>query len=250
MLQLGDVTLGSAPRVAVCLRDNTAQETLDEIVRAGADMVELRIDEFADWSPEYVLEQVRRIKQLPIIATVRAKHEGGAWDRDDKERLELYRRVAPHVQAIDIELSSLSIVFEAFKLAARVGILSIGSYHNFSETPDLRILEGCARQAQDMGADVAKIATFCAVAEDVRRLATFTASCPHAVISMGMGPYGGLTRILFPALGSQLVYAACGRPTAPGQLSFQDTIAYLRAFYPEYNRDRPDTREYSGNREE
>ncbi len=250
MLRLGDVTLGSIPRVVVCLRDNTPQATLDGLVRAGVDAVELRIDEFTGRSPAYVTGQVKRVKGLPVIATIRASREGGAWDQDDMARLHLYRRVAPCVQAIDVEISSSDIAAEVFQMASRSGILSIGSYHDFARTPGARTLKERARQARNMGADIVKVATFCAGTEDVRRLALFTAAEPHPVVSMGMGPYGGLTRILLPALGSALVYAACGRPTAPGQLSFADTIAYLKEFYPEYNRDRPDARPRREKRED
>ncbi|HNR29661.1 MAG TPA: type I 3-dehydroquinate dehydratase [Candidatus Hydrogenedentes bacterium] len=238
MLYLGAVTLGPVPRVVVCLRDNTPPATLDAIAAAGADAVELRIDEFTDQSPAYVLEQIERARRLPIIATIRGRLEGGAWNRSEKERLELYRAVAPHVQALDIEFSSLDIAFEVMKIAAKSGALAIGSYHNFTETPVPEILEECAHQGHVVGADVAKVATLCTTCEDVLHLATFTAESLHPLISVGMGPYGALTRIILPALGSLLVYAACDRPTAPGQLSYQDTIAFLRAFYPDYNREK------------
>jgi 3-dehydroquinate dehydratase-1 len=48
------------------------------------------------------------------------------------------------------------------------------------------------------------------------------------LIVIGMGDAGVASRVLFPALGSLLTYAAAGTQTAPGQLALDEAVALLR----------------------
>jgi len=111
--------------------------------------------------------------------------------------------------------------------------LVIGSHHDFDGTPGLAELGDIAAAAFDQGADVAKVAAQCNTAEDVQTLAAFCLGWRHrGVIVVGMGPDAMLSRVFFPALGSLITYTFLGEATAPGQLTCEETLRYIDAFYP------------------
>jgi 3-dehydroquinate dehydratase-1 len=58
-------------------------------------------------------------------------------------------------------------------------------------------------------------------------LAATLAQRTAGVVTLGMGPWGPLTRVVLPAAGSLLTYGSVGRPTAPGQVS----VAELRGLF-------------------
>ena len=67
----------------------------------------------------------------------------------------------------------------------------------------------------------------------LQNLAEFTLAHRHRpLVTIGMGAAGAASRIFFPALGSLLTYTFLGAPTAPGQLTCEETLHYLTAFYP------------------
>ena len=95
---------------------------------------------------------------------------------------------------------------------------SIVSFHDFDYTPDTPGLEDILERAQAAGADIVKIAVHCNDLDDLRRLAAFTiAHADQPLITIGMGPHGAVSRMLFPALGSLITYAYVGTPSAPGR---------------------------------
>jgi len=231
--QIGTVPLGLRPAVAVAVNDKPDRRELDACMANGADVVELRIDQFASRDVSYVLDVCKRFEGMPRLATIRASNEGGAWAGSEPERAALYRALLPHTEAVDCELSAphcAAVVAEARK----AGVLSIASYHHFTLCPSEQRLQELADKSMDVGADVVKVAAFCSTPEEMRRLARFTLDqADRGVIVVGMGAWAAASRIFFPALGSLLTYTFLGMPSAPGQLNCDDTIHYLSALYPE-----------------
>ena len=233
MLHLGSVSLGGGhPRVAIAIQDVVEP---DAIRVAGDNVVlELRLDALSDQRPEALLGFVRRYVGFPLLATIRRREEGGGWKGTADERLACYEAVLPEVHAVDVEIGACDIAPEVVRMARAQGRLTIGSFHNFSETPDMDVLEGVHSQGRALGMEIVKVAARCNSREDVRRLAYFTLAHQHEqVITIGMGAHGLASRIFFPALGSLLTYTFLGQPTAPGQLNCEDTLKYLDVFYPE-----------------
>lgn len=101
------------------------------------------------------------------------------------------------------------------------------SYHQYSKTPSLRFLQKKARSMKKTGADIIKIACMTNELEDTETLIQLALELsrkkiPHIVI--GMGKLGILTRIMGSYLGNVLTYASGPLKTAPGQLSYEETI--------------------------
>ncbi|MBP2333981.1 3-dehydroquinate dehydratase-1 [Saccharothrix coeruleofusca] len=228
------------PLVAVSFYDNDCARTAKEAKAAGVDVAELRVDQFERTDVEHVLACAAEFGDLATLATVRSRREGGEWGGSEQQRLELFRALAPHVDAVDVELSSREIRDDVIAEARRHDAVVIASYHDFERTPELDRLRAVVAEAGEVGADLVKVSTMANSREDVRRLATLLTNAPEdlGMIVIGMGATGTLSRVFFPALGSRLTYSFIGdRPTS-GQLEFGETSRLLRQFYPDFDRRR------------
>lgn len=224
------------PLVAVGFADKTPLYQISEAIKCGLDVAELRIDLYSSFDCAYVLREVRKFKNLPTVATIRIKREGGNWSGSDSDRLSLFRALINEVNAVDVELASKSILSQVAALAHAANKLVFVSYHNFDSTPKLSTLNGIARKAKAAGADIVKMATFAKNKKDLQTLAMFTIeNSDLGVVSIAMGSKGVVSRLFFPALGSRLTYAYMGKITAPGQLHFDETSELMRKCYPEFN---------------
>ncbi len=233
LLRIGSVELGPAPRVAVTVRNGVPRPEIEQVLDAGADFVELRIDLFKTQERTFVLNEARRYAGIPTIATIRCAAEGGGWNGPEEERLNLYLALLPHVDAVDVELSAHPLCGKVFAQARNEHRLGIGSYHNFDGTPSLPELNAIYAAGKHSGADIVKVAASCRTTDDVHTLAQFTLEHKDEnVIVIGMGALGRLTRIFFPALGSRITFTFMEESAAPGQLNWRDTLKYLEAFFP------------------
>jgi len=216
--------------------DDTSDDShISDAVSAGLDVVEIRIDRFHTSDPAEIVGHVQRFSDLPTIATIRTKAEGGGWEGTGDERLALFTAVAPQVDAIDIELLSTDILPDVVSLAKGLDRTVIISHHDFQKTPPRSELDAMARRAKEAGADLVKISTMAETLDDLRTLTAFLIdNVDLGLIVIAMGPHGVVSRVAFPVLGSRITYAFSGVPTVSGQLPFSDTFDMLRLFSPLY----------------
>jgi 3-dehydroquinate dehydratase-1 len=107
------------------------------------------------------------------------------------------------------------------------------SAHDFQATPAREVLLALIDRARTLGADLPKLATYAASPEDLRTLLDVTLAARDAgVVTLGMGPFGPLSRVVLPAAGSLLTYGSVGRPTAPGQVPVADLAGWLARLLP------------------
>lgn len=239
MIVLGTAVLNGTPRIAVSFNDAATDRQISRAKDSGVDIVELRIDQFSNFDPDHVLQQVKRFNDFPVIATVRSRSEGGASALSEQQRLNIFQKIINHVDAVDIELSAEEIREQVISLAHEARKIACVSFHDFHQTPPLPDLDKVVKSAEFLKADIIKIATLANNQEDVKRLALFTINnSSKNIIVIAMGSKGAQSRILFPALGSLLTYAYWGPSTAPGQLPFERTMELLRALYPKYNEEK------------
>jgi 3-dehydroquinate dehydratase-1 len=230
-LQIGGVTLGERPRLVAAGGDAEVGALANA---AAADVVELRGDLFADPSVTEVTAALERLAAAgrPILFTARAASEGGRA-MDEERRAALYDAALPFVQALDVEIASRALVERLAPLARARGCLLILSAHDFSQTPSTDDLATVAERGRALGADVVKLATTTQSFADVQTLLAVTlAQRPAGVVTLGMGPYGPLTRIVLPAAGSLLTYGSVGRPTAPGQIAVAEIRRVFDSLLP------------------
>ncbi|MFA6244362.1 MAG: type I 3-dehydroquinate dehydratase, partial [Candidatus Hydrogenedentales bacterium] len=178
--------------------------------------------------------EIEKFDGAPLLATIRSSFEGGNWKGSEEDRLALFKAVLPKVDAVDIEISSLEIRDDVIAAARESGKPAIGSFHDFKGTPPLHVIQAMADEGWKCRATFVKVATHCQDWNDLRTLAEFTLhNVSLGVVSIGMGPAGLCSRVLFPALGSLFTFASFGNGTAPGQMGLEETAGYLRTFYPQ-----------------
>jgi 3-dehydroquinate dehydratase I len=217
--------VGPAPRVVGVLSSLAPQREL------CGDILEVRLDKMArpaDW-----LQRCAALQSggKPVLLTVRLRAEGGDWENDDEQRLEIYRQGLLELAAVDVELSSV-ICRAVARAASRLKKASVISFHDFEKTPPLRELCAIVEKAHAIGS-IAKVSTRIRAERDVdvlRALLRRRWAKPLCVI--GMGRTWSKTRVLFATLGSCLTYGYLDQPTAPGQTSAAELVRRLRRASP------------------
>jgi len=232
-LAIGAVPLAAGtPRIVAA----GSEREVDALVTAdGADVVELRADLGDDPRPETLPAVVARLRAggRPVILTVRSAAEGGRA-LDDERRAALYVAGLPHVDAIDLEIASTALVADIVPRARTAGRTVILSAHVLDTTPPAATLAPLVDRAASLGADVTKLVTLARKPEDLQTLIDVTlATRARGIVTLAMGPWGPLSRIVLPAAGSLLTYGHVGAPTAPsGQLSVTEVADLVRRLYP------------------
>lgn len=232
-MQIGSYNLGKKPAIVAAISDQVLNE---DIVKEAPDVLELRVDNFVSFDPNFVTEQIQKRKELnlPLILTIRNDPLEGAsgLSVSDSERLNLFRENIQYVDAVDIELSS-EILSDVVSLAKDAKKRVLVSAHNFQKTPPRDELDDILRRAKDIGAHIVKVAAFANEEEDIECLKQFTIDHKDDnIVTMSLGNLGSRTRFEFVKLGSLLTYSFIGEATAPGQLTIKELKEHL--FLDEY----------------
>jgi 3-dehydroquinate dehydratase-1 len=218
----------------------TVMAELAVLLPKKPDVLEWRVDFFegiADTAA--VIELARAIKQAagdtPLLFTRRSSLEGGEKIAlSETQVIAMYGAVCQSraIDLIDYEMANdPANVAQVRTAATRNGIALVLSFHDFAATPALETL--CERflQAQQLGADVAKIAVMPQDLDDVLTLLRATRQASQTLhiplISMSMGPYGSLTRLFGWAFGSALSFSVGAASSAPGQVPIEDLNTVL-----------------------
>jgi 3-dehydroquinate dehydratase-1 len=179
-----------------------------------ADMLELRLDLMED-DPLSILEAVKKVAKIPIIATVRWPAEGGEFKGSEGERLELLIRASAFADYIDVELRC-GLLGKLLKTVERP---IIASYHDFSRTPARQELRSILAEMKNAGAEIAKIAATPIRLQDNLEILHLLLEADMPLCVIAMGRMGRHLRAVAPLYGSALTYGYVSQPTAPGQMS-------------------------------
>ena len=234
---------GAFPLICVPLvgrsRDAVLAE-VDVVLPKKPDVLEWRVDFFeALGDTAHVIDTARAIRDrvgpIPVMFTRRSSLEGGEKIAlAEPQVVQLYAEVCASrlVDLIDYETVNAAADFARLRAVSReYDIALIGSYHNFQETPDAAALAARFALAQSREADIAKVAVMPKGPQDVLTLlgATHDASQSLSIplISMSMGPYGSLSRMVGFVYGSALTWAVGKSSSAPGQVPIEDLRAVL-----------------------
>lgn len=229
---------GRHPLICTPLVGKTRDEVLAELAAVlpkAPDLIEWRVDFFvALGDTALVIDTARAIKAAagatPIIFTRRSATEGGEKIAlSEASVVALYDAVcaARCVDIVDYELSNAPADFARVRAVSREhGILLIASYHNFHATPDRAVLVAKFAEAQRAGGDIAKVAVMPAGPDDVLTLLGATHAASEALdvplISMSMGGYGSVSRMIGWVYGSTVTFAVGKSSSAPGQIPIEE----------------------------
>lgn len=231
-LKIGKVVLGQVPVIVGSIKDSdVASGKIKDDVLRKIDIVEIRIDKFENISLDYIISIVKKLRasiRNPIIATIRDEKEGGERAISEDARCEIFENIIGYVDCVDIEINSglfkrmCSFVHSNKKIV-------IGSYHNFENTPSLKMLEKILEKGKKGKADIVKIAVAANSKNDVARLVDFTIkNRDKNIVTIAMGDIGRVSRVLNPMLGSLLTYGYVTAPSAIGQPSVSEIYELLK----------------------
>lgn len=211
--------------------------------------VEWRADALTDQQDAHAVLHCLQALQVPILATLRTRAEGGgAFTGDDAAYAQRIRELLTlPVAAVDIELRRVG-AGDLVRAAANAQVCAVVSYHNWFGTPapaelatvfaELAQLAREASCADDVGncanqdvfaaPAVVKLAVTVTSEDDVSVLQRAAADLQLAaglpVIAIAMGEHGTATRRLRDNP-SVATFGVVGAATAPGQLSVQQLSA-------------------------
>jgi 3-dehydroquinate dehydratase-1 len=197
-------------------------------MRNPPNLFELRLD--ALFAIREEVEATLRDLRAPLIITARHPREGGSNQLSAQKRRALLLRFLPHATYVDIELRSAGRFAAILEAARAKRIRTIVSFHDFDETPSRSRLDGIARAARSLGADLLKIATRTDTAAQLARLRDFFQRArleKMEIAAMGVGRLGRVSRFEF-ARRSALNYGHLGSLQAEGQLSITQLRRILR----------------------
>lgn len=214
---------------------------LEKVIDKKPDIIEWRVDFFEKIGQlQDVITVAKTIKEMsgniPILFTIRSHREGGQpISLSQNEIVDLYANVcrSQTVDIIDFELSNpIEHIRHLRKVSQDTQIKMIMSYHNFEFTPGQDHLMEKFMEAEAYSADIAKVAVMPKTLKDVLTLLSVTLEAKDQlnipVITMSMGGYGSLTRMIGGVFGSAVTFAVGENSSAPGQIRIEDLKTVLR----------------------
>jgi 3-dehydroquinate dehydratase I len=237
------VAAGKVPLICTPVVGRTEPAVLAEtaaVLSKKPDLLEWRVDFFEGIGRTgEVVDLARKIRLaaggVPIIFTRRSAMEGGEPTHiTEAQVIDLYGAICESrtVDFVDYELANPSESVRAVRAASRRhGVGMIMSFHDFKRTPPLDEILGKFKHAERSGADVAKVAAMPQGLEDVLAVLSATLKASREVgiplISMSMGPYGSVSRMLGGLFGSAVSFAVGKSASAPGQIPVDDLRTVL-----------------------
>lgn len=196
-------------------------------LEAGVDALELRADLLSQ--PREALEALPHLAgRVPVIFTLRLPDQGGRFQGNERERVELYREALRRgADLVDAELGS-----EAASQLSRAGAPLLVSHHDFESTPTAAELERLSREMEAYGPRAVKLVPTANSVRDAVRMLEWVEgqpgerSCPR--VGFAMGERGIPSRVLSIAWGAPFTYGALEARVAPGQLTVGDLSLVYR----------------------
>ena len=215
-----------------------------ELRRFKPDLFEWRIDGYRkvdDIEDSLgVLKQLRdNIGNIPLIFTCRIADESGLAKISPEIRLNLIKASiqSGHLDIVDVEMGNKPTFIAAVRRTAReFKTRLILSYHNFAATPDEAFIQSKLARAQEMGADIAKVAVWPKNYADVLVLLRASLKARMQIVrgpivAISMGAEGAVTRLIGGLFGSDITFAAGKKASAPGQIPIEKLRQAMSVLY-------------------
>ncbi|MEO0452673.1 MAG: type I 3-dehydroquinate dehydratase [Verrucomicrobiota bacterium] len=195
----------------------------------GSDLIEVRVDSLraAEVEEDEIVSRLKKRKS-PVLLTLRTTIEGGEYPWKSTERINLFEKLIPYGDAVDLELHNMRYVQPLLQQARDLGKGVILSTHSIQR----KITYGKAVRLIDefrkYRVQVYKMATLVRTKEDLRVLVQLLIEFPHLRLGlMGVGPLADLSRQVLPLVGSKLVYGYLDEAAAPGQPPIGEVTTHL-----------------------
>lgn len=235
MQNFGPLNHDDMPCIAGILDQSLDYNKVIELKNSGVRILEIRIDSFE--SPDVGIIYLKSLwdnpdirKNFALLATHRENNENKG------HRLAVFEEALKFADAIDVEFEcdEKAVLIDMAKQRQKSSILSS---HDFQKTPDIQELDTILEESLLIGANICKLAVYANSSEDMLQLMDFTQKNKnHNLVSISMGDFGLISRVLALFYGSLFTYGYIQTPNAPGQLSIFELHKLLLRFYPEYKK--------------
>lgn len=200
---------------------------LKEFNKLNVSYIELRIDSLTMSDLSNLDTIFKKLKNFnkPIIGTIRDPKEGGQRLFSKTEHCALFEKLIHHCALIDIELRNAQKYQSYIKIMRQHGVALILSYHDFKRFPGITKLNHLLLKGIKFKPNYFKFALTLNDASELTKLCDFTYKHKNkSLVTMGMGKFGAISRILLPHFGSGWVYSFLDVPNAPGQLDVHTLV--------------------------
>ena len=196
-----------------------------------ADAMEVRCDALlAQKVSVEKIEAALKKRRHPVLLTLRIPAEGGQRAWKVKERRELFLRLLPQVEAIDVELATARVMQPVIDEARRKGKTVVFSAHAIRRPTTPAQIARWVGEFDHQPRTILKVAAQIKSWRDLQQLAALLVNQPGwSIAVMGLGPYAAQSRSVLTALGSSLVYGYLDQPAAPGQPSAAEVRKMVKA---------------------
>ncbi len=238
VVKVKEVVIGeSKPKICVPIvaKDFTSIIKQAKLIKETAtDIVEWRVDWFNDVMNinkviEVLKELVLVLDGVPLLFTLRSEEEGGRLKIAESDYINLNFEVAKTglVDLIDIEVFTVEEVESVISKIQSLDVKVVGSSHEFGFTPSKDDMLDTLKYMQSVNADIVKLAVMPKDKFDVLELlnATLIMKEEYAdrpMITISMGEYGKITRLVGEMFGSDVTFGAVGDGSAPGQIGVEE----------------------------
>ena len=240
------------PLVCVPIMEKTREEILSQardLSELGVEMLEWRADAYEDL---FDTEKVREIleimrpmtKETVLLVTVRSKTQGGLCDAapSDIANLLVSMSAVHAADMFDVEFFTFEKPERLIKKLQERGAMVISSHHDFDETPSVDVMHTLLSQMREGDADLLKLAVMPKNVSDVLSLLQVTADFHQKdpsipLITMSMGKLGMMSRISGEIFGSCITFGTVGKPSAPGQMPWEEMKQILGMIHRYYGED-------------
>lgn len=217
IVKVRNITIGDTTKICVSITDNNIEDIIksfNDFQKLPIDIIEWRFDYFLYSFTEnidtilddinFILSDIKKINNKPIIFTLRSKDEGGDFllNKDNYRYLILFYKIIIERQYFDIiDFEFFNIKYKDLKslvsLSQYNNIKTIFSNHNFNKTPREKEIISIIKKMISLNCDIVKIAYMAKTKKDVINVlnASYRFSDNIPIIAISMGQLGSITRI-------------------------------------------------------
>jgi len=209
--------------ICTSLQNKTFEQILAILEDPAVEMAEIRLDRCPLTDDQ--IEELFSESDTPLIATCRIAESASPEEAERR----LHLAIEAGARFADLEIEAPAPLSKRFQqLCHKTGTEIIRSFHDFTGTPDIEVLQRVLARCFRYGADIAKIVTTCRDGEEAARIESLYTivleevdSLQGRLIAFGMGEAGRGTRLECLRRGAPFSYAALNdaEATAPGQWS-------------------------------
>ena len=209
--------------ICTSLQNKTYGEILSILEDPAVEMAEIRLDRCPLTDDQ--IEELFSESDTPLIATCRIAESASPEEAERR----LHLAIEAGARFADLEIEAPAPLSKRFQqLCHKTGTEIIRSFHDFTGTPDIEVLQRVLARCFRYGADIAKIVTTCRDGEEAARIESLYTivleevdSLQGRLVAFGMGEAGRGTRLECLRRGAPFSYAALNdaEATAPGQWS-------------------------------